>query len=72
MVSKIMQTVHKYSKMNGFGITQPAVVGSVVSVGNNPLKNKNKRTRNQTYCVQQQSRSNGYSYMRQKIIYQLH
>ena len=36
MVSKIMQTVHKYSKMNGFGITQPAVVGSVVSVGNNP------------------------------------
>jgi hypothetical protein len=31
-----MQTAHKYSEINGFGIAKPAVVGSVVSVGNNP------------------------------------
>jgi hypothetical protein len=35
MVSKIMQTARNCREMNKFGITQPAVVGSVVSVGNN-------------------------------------
>jgi hypothetical protein len=36
MVSKILHTTHKISEKNGFGITQPAAVGSVLSVGNNP------------------------------------
>ena len=36
MVSKIMQTAHNCSAMNKSGNTQPAVVGSVVSVGYNP------------------------------------
>jgi hypothetical protein len=36
MVSKIMQTAHNCSEMNKFAITQPAIVWSVVSVGNNP------------------------------------
>jgi hypothetical protein len=35
MVSKIMLTTHNCSEMNKFGITQPAVAGNVVSVGNN-------------------------------------